>query len=200
MTLNIKFDTEELLEGLNINLPPLLIKILLPEVIPITVDLSFDFDAPYIVLEFPLDVGDFWGIKAGNITIDGTIQSEYLRLLYIINKIANIFRIDLIPPGLAKYLPVIDISELLTDQNISNVITVQEQEKVFRKPAFEVRNMAQVTVSAGSYNACGIDFIQGAGEIFYSPDVENIVKIKGNLDEFIPIFEKIELELISMKS
>ena len=38
--------------------------------------------------------------------------------------------------------------------------------------------------------------IRGIGQIFYSPDVANVVKIQGNFHELLPIVENIEMELV----
>jgi hypothetical protein len=192
MTLDIIFDAEKLLEDFGITLPRIITKILFRQgTIPVTLDLTFNFDVPYTLLNFPLEVDKAWGMQGANITFDGTVQSRYLEILDWLNNrpILQLLGIELIPPELAKYLPVVDISEFLADQDINNTIRIPELKKMFRKPVFEVDRMEN--------NLYAIEIVQGVGEIFYSPAVENVVRIRGNLHDFIPIVDNLEMELIS---
>jgi hypothetical protein len=199
MTLNLEFNTDQLLDSLGVgNILKLIAGFLLPDAIPIDANLILEFDNPYPLVEFPLDVDSYWGIQGGIISIDGTIESRYFRTLAFINNIFKIFGINLIPPELAEYLPVIDISDILAELEIPAEIEIPEMEEFFRKAPFEVELLQQISVGAGSFNAYNIEFLQGTGELFYSPEAENFVKIEGNLHDFIPIAEDIKLELISM--
>jgi len=201
MAIDLEFDTQQLLDTLDIdlNLPPILVRFLLPDTIPINANIVLDFDDPYTLIQFPLNVNDEWGIEPAKISIDGTIESKYFRVLNIVNNIFKIFGVELIPEALAKYLPVIDVSEFLTDNGGPTEIDVPELEKLFRKSPFEVVGMKQINVDGGSFNAYDIEFLHGSGELFYSQDAENIVKIEGYLNDFLSIADNIELELISMK-
>lgn len=176
-----------------------MVRILLPDKILVTANLIFEFDEPYQLFEFPLGVGSEWGIQSGVITIDGTISSKWLNILDSINNLAKLFNVELIPESFAKYLPLIDISEFLSDQEIPTEIEITEIDKVFRRSPFEIDTMQQVTVEAGSFNTYNIELLQGSGEFFYSPDAEIFVKISGNVKDFIPIAEDINMELKYIK-
>jgi hypothetical protein len=196
LILDFSIDTDELLDAFGVELPQVIRNILLPDAIPFNVDLILDFDNSYTILQFPLGIGDSWGVEEAEITLDGTVTSRYLRILNIVNKLAAIFGLVIVPPEFAKYLPDIDISEYMTDQGIENVIELPAMEKLFRKPVFEVDSMKQVSVPAGSYSSYNVELVQGIGEFYYSADVENFVYIIGNLNDFIPIVDNLEMELI----
>ena len=200
MNLDLKLDTQDLLDQFNINLPALLVRILLPDDIPLNVDLQLDFDNPYELFQFPLSVGSKWALPSVNITMDGSVSSQWLNILNLINNLAKIFGINLIPEALAKYLPVIDISEFLTDQEISNVIQIPKIGKIMRKTPFEIDATKQVTVQAGTFNTYDIEIVQGVGELFYSEEAENFVKISLNIANFIPIANSIDMELKQMSN
>lgn len=187
-TITVDFGTQQLLDLLNIQFGPLLNRLIpkLIPTIPFKVDLICTFDPMYELLEFPLDVEKTWGINDVNITIDGTVNSKFLTRLKLLNRL---FLGTLVPPELVKYLSGINISQFLLEQNISNIIHVPKMDELLRKPPF--------TVSSMSNNVYKIDFVQGLAEIFYSSDVENIVEIQGNLHDFIPITDNIELKLKS---
>jgi len=199
MKIDLNLDTQELLDQFNINLPKLLVKILLPKKIPVTANLIFEFDKPYQLIQFPLNVGSGWEIQGGNISIDGTIESVWLKALNIINNIAKLLGRELIPEEFAKYLPVIDISEFLSDHEVPTVIKIPKINEFFRKKPFEIDNMAQVTVGAGTFNTYDIELVQGVGELYYSPDAEMFAKISGNFHDFNPLITNMQLELISRK-
>jgi len=199
LTLDLVFDTQELLDSLGFELPPLLQKFI-PETIPVTANLILEFDHPFTLIQFPLNSDSGWGIEQTKITIDGTIESKYFRILKIINNILGIFGIDLIPPELAKYLPVIDISEVLTDFEIPAEIEIPGLEQFFRKPLFLVDKIQQINVGAGSFNAYDIQIVQGVGDLYYSDEAEMIVKFDLNLNDYCPILNNLELELISMSN
>jgi hypothetical protein len=195
--INWQIDTNELLDSLDLgNLGRALVELLLPDAIPISINLEVDFESPYTILDFPLESDKTWILQGTTITLDGKITSQYLDLLKFINDIAKIFGINLVPPEFAKYLPQIDISDFMADQGIENEFEVPEQERIIRKSPFAVGDMKSVNVPAGTYNAYDIKFVQGVGDIYYAPEVENVVKIIGNLNDFIPIVDNIELELI----
>ena len=195
--INWDINTDELLDSLDLDIGKALIKLLLPDAIPITINLEVDFESPYTLLDFPLDPGKTWVLQGTTVTLDGKITSKYLDLLNLVNNIGKIFGINLVPPEFAKYLPQIDISDFMADNDMENEFEIAEQEKIMRKPPYAVGDMKSVSVPAGTYNAYDILIVQGVGNIYYSPDVENVVKIQGNLKDFIPIVENIKLELIS---
>ena len=199
LNLDLTFDTIQLLKDLGIyeQLPSLLVKFI-PETFPVTANLIMEFDHPFTLIQFPLNSDSGWGIEQTKITIDGTIESKYFRILKIINNILGIFGIDLIPPELAKYLPVIDISEVLTDFEIPAEIEIPGIQEFFRKPLFLVDKIQQINVGAGSFNAYDIQIVQGVGDLYYSDEAEMLVKFDLNLHDYCPILNNLEMELISM--
>ena len=114
----------------------------------------------------------------------------------IVNRIARLFGMELIPQSLAQYLPVVDISEMLNDFGMGNEIAIPEITDFFDTPSFECRSEESVTVPAGTFTTYDVWFMVGAGEIFYSPEVQNVVKIRANIDNYIPIIDNISLDLI----
>jgi len=197
---DIKLDVQELLDEFNVNLPSIMVRILFPDgKMPVTADLVFDFDDPYTLIQFPLAIDNEWGIEQGVISVDGVIKSKYFNLLKLVNNIFGIFGIELLPEEFAKYLPEIDVSEFLSDQEMPTELEVAEIDRIFRGAPFNVAGMKQVSTDAGTFNSYTIEFLQGSGEIYYSDQAENIVKIKGNIEDFIPIAENIEMELTSYK-
>jgi hypothetical protein len=193
MTLTL--DLVENLENLGIQFPSFA-EFLRPFInIPANIDLGIEFDQPYKILEFPLDDNSFWGLNGGAITltIDGSAQSFWLKLLNFVNKF-----IEIIPPEFAKYLPDIDISEVLEDFGLPTEMTfeIPEIEELIRKPIFEIINQQQVTTPAGSFNAYTINFVQGTGVLYYSPETNNIVKIQGPFSEYVPILQDLNIELV----
>jgi hypothetical protein len=198
MIFDIELDTDQLFEDLGINLPKLLTQILFPgSRLPVAANIELNFDDPYTLIKFPLDVDSYWEIEEAKITIDGTIESKYFRVLKIVYNILKIFGVEILPPEIGDQLPVIDIGELLEGQGIPTEIDIAEMEEFFRKPPFEVERMQSVSVPAGSFNCYNIEIVQGVAEMFYNSQVENVVKIRGNLGDFCPIAENIEMELVS---
>jgi hypothetical protein len=51
-------------------------------------------------------------------------------------------------------------------------------------------------VDAGSYSAYNIWLLKGVGMFYYAPDVQNLVKIEGNVQDFIPLIDQISLDLV----
>lgn len=186
--------TETLLENIAFEVPPIVLK--LAPVIPITMNIEVYFDEPYILFEYPMEIGNQWGIAEGTITVDGSIESPYFRIISIIDKIARIVGIQILPPEIAPYFPIIDLSEILGDFGIENEIVMPETPVFFDSEVFECRSEEEITVPAGTFTTYNVWFMIGAGEFFYSPDVQNVVKMRGNIDHYIPIIENIELDLV----
>jgi len=192
--LSIVFDTS----SLPIELPEILVKLI--PTIPVEVNIEAVFDQPYILLDFPLSTDSEWGLPAGNITIDGTVESVWLRILNIVNKIAKIIGKDFIPPELEQFLPVIDLSEVLESYDFPTTMEIPEVTKSFRKAPFICSDQKTISVEAGTFDAYKITALSGMGDIYYSPEVKNIVKITGYLGNFIPYLEDIDIELVSVSS
>ncbi len=186
--------TESLLPNFNFSIPAIILK-LVPE-IPFSVNLDVTFDEPYQLFNYPLELNKGWGLPAGTITLDGTITSRYFRILLLLDRIAGLFGQDILPQYLAELLPVIDISDLLSTFGMSNVIEFAGLDNMFDENALKCRTEEEVTVDAGTFTTYDIWFMVGAGELFYAPDIDNIVKIDANIDRFIPIMDTISLDLI----
>lgn len=191
-TLSIVFDSTEL----PIELPAFITNIV--KTIPVDINFNLEFDESLPLIDFPIETGKKWGIPATTVTIDGNVDSIWLKIANIVNKILKLVGLDFIPPELAGYLPSIDISDILEDMGMSNVFEISEIEEVLRKSPFEAAQQTSVSIDAGSFTAYNILFVQGLGEVYYSPEAKNIVKITGYLNDFIPIVENIDLELVSM--
>ncbi len=180
--------------SLPIQLPPIIVKFI-PK-IPIDVAIQAEFSQPFTLIDFPIGGDSNWGLPAFTVTVDGTVESIYFRIIYFINKLAAIIGLDFIPPEIEPFLPVIVISEVLDYLGIENSIDVPELNETLRKPTFECMGMKSVNVPAGMFNSYEIALGGGIGDMYYSPDKENIVKVVGYLGEFIPIADNLDLELV----
>ena len=187
-------NTESLLENIDFEVPPIVIKFI-PE-IPLSISLKSSFEEAYELIDYPLSVDKEWGFSEGEITVEGTVESKYFRLLSTVSKIARIVGIDLLPPSITKYLPVVDLVEVLEDLGMSNQIEIPEFEGMFDTSMFLVRSEEEITVESGMYTTYNVQVFLGAGNIYYSPAVRNVVKIEGNIENFIPIIDNISLELV----
>ena len=196
--LAINLDIIENLEGLPIqfDFPPFIEKLLTKIKLPAEITVEIDFDPAFTFLDFPLETGRSWGMPATSLSIriDGEINSIWLRLINLFNKIFHF-----IPEDLAKYLPVIDIGEILEDYGIPSLINqdLPGLETFFRKPLFISRFIKTITVPAGTYETYQTLFASGLGEIYYSPEIENFVKISTPLNDYCPIVQNINIALKS---
>jgi hypothetical protein len=180
-----------------IELPPLL-QIFI-NLIPngITIHLEAEFDEPYEPLNFPLETEKIWGLPPAIVTLDGTASSPLLRLAKIANTLASLFGRAFLPPEIVFLLPVIDIGELLTILRESNEIEIPEiPEGLYRdvRP-FKCLSTTQHAVEAGTFPAREISMVRGIGMVYYSPDVGNIIEMRGNFADILPILDDIYIEL-----
>jgi hypothetical protein len=196
-TISGEMDTQSLLENFNLELPTIILRFI-PS-IPITLKLQMDFDVPYLLIQYPLHEGNEWILPQVTINIDGTLESKYFRLINILNKIAGKIGKAFIPPELAQHLPVIDISEILEDFNIPSENDIPEVTNIFREKPFICSGQQLITVDGGTFNTYYITIAHSAAEMYYSPELENVVKIQGNFNDFIPIIDDITLELINFE-
>jgi len=187
---------------INFSFPPIIQKLL--SYIPFVVTLNFnaDFGGAYPIVDFPIDIGKSWGLPSINVTVDGTITSPWFRILNIINKFANIFGMQLLPPEIARLLPVIHIPDLLKIYNISNEIQIpQMMDPLYADiHPFKCYSIEETSVKAGEFNAYDIGMVRSIGQIWYSPDAKNIVKVKGNFNDILPIVKDFNMELSEYKS
>jgi hypothetical protein len=195
-TLNLKLYLELDPNALPIELPPIVLRFI--KTIPLDITLNIDFDPAFKIIEFPVFVGKPYPLYETNISISGTVESKYLRLLKIVDNILSLFGLDIIPPSLSKYLPVINIAEFMTDMGMPSTFNIPYLEKFYRLDPFKVYTQKQIAVPAGSYNNCyQVDILGGIAEMYYSADAKTLVKVTGYIGDFIPYLENINLELIS---
>ena len=144
--------------------------------LPAEIQVTMEFDPAFTFLDFPLVSGKSWGMPTTTLSlrIDGEIRSIWLRLANFLNNILHF-----IPDEYAKYLPVIDIGDILEDFGIPSLIVsdIPGMEAFFRKPLFMTPTMKTLTVPGGTFETYQVLFASGIGEIYYSPEAENFVKI-----------------------
>lgn len=151
----------------------LLGKITFPEILPIPFsfrsEVLFEFNSDFKYLEYPLYDNKVYVTPSTEFTINGEISSPLLRIINIFNKIASLFKVELIPEEFARFLPVISFEEVLDElKGENNVIIPSIPELLISK--------LPVTVPSGVYDSYKIKS-NWLGSIYYSHDVENIVKI-----------------------
>ncbi|MCD6468165.1 MAG: hypothetical protein J7L32_02490 [Thermoplasmata archaeon] len=182
------------------SMPKLIQKLLEKIPFEFTLNLQATFNESYPLLKFPLTNDESWGLPPVEVTVDGTIESKWFKVANILNKIAGFFGKDFIPPELASLLPVIRISKVLNMYNVSNQIDIPEiWDPLYHDiHMFKCSTQKTVTVEAGTYNSQEISMVRGIGQIFYSPEVANIVKIQGNFNDILPIVEDVSMELVNV--
>jgi hypothetical protein len=169
--------------------------------IPLNIDVNVEFKNAIELIQFPLENDNIWGVPANTITvtIDGSSQSFWLRLLNFVNKF-----IEIVPPEFAKYLPNIDVSDILNDLGIESTYQIDMDEIPANllpyhddtTPLFEVMGSEQISVNGDQYNAARISIADDNGKMYYSESEDNIIKIVGHLSDYIPIIDDLNLELI----
>jgi hypothetical protein len=169
-------------------LPPLLLN-LIPS-IPITISIEAIFDTHYTLIDFPINTGKTWGLPSANITLNVEVSSIWLRLAYILNNIAGIFGMEFLPPAVADLLPDIGIS---TEIEIPEV-----PEEIDGDHVFKCVDLGNINVGAGNYNAYDISIVDEIANIYYSPEVGNLIKVTGNFNDILPFVQNINLELIKI--
>jgi hypothetical protein len=182
---------------------PTFLNFLLPYMnIPAKIDLKIEFENPFEIIQFPLETNKFWGFPANTITltIDGTVQSPWLKLLSILNRFLNI-----VPAEFAKYLPDVDISEVLNDYGIDTTYEIDMPEVPAdlmpyhddTTPFLEVIGSQSIQTKAGTFNADYISIMDGNGQMYYSDSAGYLVKVIGYIGEYVPIVDNLNLELKS---
>ncbi len=174
-----------------------------------TITLEIIVENPIPLINFPLNETKCWGLPATNFTVDGTIESPWLRIADKLNRlfnplipiIENITKKDLskvkeISDILKDILPVIDICDLLTNYiGIGCEFQIPEI-----PPIICLSNLTRewVTVPAGTFEAYNISTMgTNLANIYYNDTVGNIIKITGNLKDLLPSVSNINVELVS---
>ena len=193
--LSMILDIGKNLDGLPLELPSFIYSLQSIISIPAQLDLTVDFEDPWPLFEFPLEEDKGWGIPAGQatITIDGSVESVWLRILSFVNKF-----IPVIPEEFAQYLPNVDISEFLEDMGIPTEIDlpIAAMEEFLRKTPFKVSGQETVNVEAGSFSATRIKVAGGVGNLYYSEGANNFVQIYSPANDFLPAISNVNLELV----
>ena len=144
--------------------------------IPADITLNTNFDNPYAILDFPLEIGKIWGLPYTNISIDGEVRSVWLNIINFMNKIAKLFGYGFIPTEFEELLPVIDVSKALGLIGYPDTFFVNEI-----PPIFNCHSMEEITLPYGTVNAYNINIsVIDVVNIYYAPEVGNIVKISAN--------------------
>lgn len=160
--------------------------------VKITSNLNLDSDSPLTMLTFPLTTGIFWNLSSANISTTGKIESKFFNLLHLVNIIASMLGIELLPPTFASLLPIISIQDAMTEFLGTNVVSVP-----MISDAFFCFNTENVTVPAGIFEAFNITLFGGMGQCFFAPDAGNMILLSGNFEQLHPAIKNIDMELIS---
>lgn len=170
--------------------------------IPANIDVNMQFDNPIEILQFPLENDKIWGIPANAVTvnIDGSVESIWLRILNFLNKF-----VDIVPPEFAKYLPDIDVSEILNDYGIDTEYEIDIPEipatiLAYHKDTtdlFGVMGSESINIKAGTFNAAKISMLKDNAKFYYAESEGTIIKFFGHAHDYIPIIDNVNLELIS---
>gem|GEM_PF-1308415 len=170
------------------------------------ISLVMTYDVPYTIFSFPFDFGSFWGRPTNNMTLDGTVQSTWLKRINFINNviqkhwrfvkfITELFGIDSaalknISDICADILPIIHIGSTLQTYMGGNAFPVLGID-----PLFICTGVDNVSVIAGNFSAYNISLL-GQGDIYYAPDVKNIIKISGHFtNETFPFLKNLDIQL-----
>jgi hypothetical protein len=167
------------------------------------------YNVSYPLIAFPFDVGSFWGRPAVNISLDGTIKAPWLNKMSIINNIArkhwnvmeflcSLLGVDSvalknISDVCYDLLPVVDIGNALKTYMTGNSFNIPSIPPIVFSCLSPPETM---TVTAGTFTAYNITVGLGMGNVYYAPDVGNIIKIGGHFTDANPYLKTLELQLI----
>ena len=196
--INIVADIMENIENLGIELPGF-VDILKPYIsIPANIDINVNFENDFPLIDFPLNTGNIWTLQENTVTvtIDGSVESVWLRVLNFLNRF-----IQIVPPEFAQYLPNVDIGDVLNDFGIDTEYTVEIPDNIpdnyAHAPIFEGRGEKTINVPGGTFQAAEISVLDKNAEIYFSESAKNVVKLSSPVSDYIPIFEDLNLELVS---
>jgi len=138
-----------------------------------------------------LYVEKLWWIKESNISIGGEIDSPFLRIINFVHKIVRFFNI--IPEQYTNLsnlindiLPVIDIGQTMDLLIGKNYYVIDERPDMI----ILCVNNEIIDVHDKSYDCYNIT-LMGIGNIYYSSEVGNIIKITFKGEKLIEIFQNI---------
>lgn len=170
------------------------------------ITLVVTYDVPYPLLSFPFDLGSMWGRPANNMTLDGTVQSTWLTRINFINNIiqkrwrAIKFISELIGLDSAALKNISDIcANILPVIHIGNTLQTYFGGDTFPvtgiDPLFICTGVEDVSVKAGDFSAYNISILE-QGDLYYAPDVKNIIKISGHFQTAFPYLKTFEFQLV----
>jgi len=167
--------------------------------VPLKIEVSTQFSNPPSVIDFPIEIGNIWGITETTLSVNGKIESICLRPINFIHHLARF--LNLIPSEfmetsdlLNDILPDLDIGQILMLLQNTNTFDIPETSSVFLCTSYE-----PVNVPAGVFASYKIQLPVNSTTLYYSPEIGNIVCIEGNIQQFLPYVENISMELISIQ-
>lgn len=178
--------------------------------IPATIDTIIESTVPYSVIEFPLNDSMNWSLPATNISVDGTIKSIWLTILYHVNnflrnhwtlveRIAPLLGIDpLMVQTISDFLanpdilPVVKIGPALDILLNLSIIEIPMLESIFSCLVTET-----LSVPAGTFSVYNISVADGIGLLYYAPDAGMIIKASGRFNDILPFITDLNAELIA---
>jgi len=183
----------------------------LPDVpIPATIILDIDFVNPYPIIKFPIKIAEPWGLPSTNFTLTGTIESPWLKIANIINKIIRIPGVITILSSILKTDPALlqNMSDILDDilptisieyvlnkyLDIGNIFTIPEV-----PPILCCLSKDPITVLPGTFECYNVSLMgTNLGNIYFNnTKIKNFVKITGNFQDILPSIGNINAELTS---
>ena len=162
--------------------------------IPITIELNTDIDPVFQIIQFPLANYSSWGLENRSVHISGEVRSLWLQIIDLINKIAALFNLELLPPEIADLLPDVDIESAFQFIGLPNPINVTGVEE----DIFVCTGQENITLPPGDFHVYNIT-IGGVANMFYSAEAKNIVKVEGIFEEVIPYVSDVRMELIEIE-
>ncbi len=178
--------------------------------IPATIDTTIMSSTPYTIIEFPLNDSKNWSLPATNISIDGTIESVWLKILYYINNfIRNHWSlVNLIAPVLGIDPAMIQaISDFLANPDILPIIKIGPALEILLNTSsiefpmlesiFQCYFLETITVPAGTFSVYNISVADGIGSLYYAPDAGMIIKASGRFNDVLPYITDLNAVLIS---
>ena len=163
----------------------------LPSTIPfsMTMDSDIAFDTPYTLLTFPLNETSVWGLPASKVTLSGTIDSPWFKVINRVNHfirnwkliglVANMTGMTVeqtqhISDVLYDILPTVNIAHVMNTYLHGNSINITAVPDLFYCVDTE-----SVTVPAGTFTAYNISLFGGLGYMYYAPQAGHIIKTTG---------------------
>lgn len=178
-----------------------------PIPVPLKINLDMRLSNSYQIIDFPLTTNKSWGFPSTNLSMYGTVETPWLNFLGFFNKILRFPRVI---PFLAEQTgqdpellqtfsdiiynltPVLDIKYALDTYLGGNFFEFPEL-----PPVFHCFSKDNIKVAGETFNAYNISLVNDLGNIYYHPNVGNILGIIGYFGNIIPFINNINAKLIS---